>query len=420
MKKYAPLLLLTFVNIIGFTLLIPVLPMIVKLYAPGEYESVFYGALLSSYALFQFIGSPFLGALSDKYGRRPLLFVSQLGTLISWAIFGMAYFVPTTLVLGLQLPIFIIGFSRIVDGITGGNISVAQAWIADVAPPEEKTKAFGAMGATFGLGFLIGPAIGGLTASSQYGYAGTAAVAFLISLVTLLVIYFMLPESLAEKDRDKELEFSFWNEINFWKKIMQFRQSEGVFRVLLYRLFFALVLSSFVTIFILYMDHQLGLSPQMLGLTLSSIGLFSVFNQVVVTHRVVKKYGPMKTVYMAFFLVAVGSCSIPLIPMNLYFSSISMTIVLFTICSFLINLGISLANPAFKTLLTNKVSPKQQGVINGVDESIVAIGNATMPIVAGWLYTLVGAYVFFTNIVLLLMPISILWLRKRGLLIRRT
>ncbi len=419
MKKYAPLLLLTFVNIIGFTLLIPVLPMVVKLYAPGPWESIFYGALLSSYALFQFIGSPVLGALSDRYGRRPLLFVSQLGTSISWLIFGAAYFFPPTMIFGLQLPLYIIAFSRVVDGITGGNVSVAQAWIADVARPEEKTKAFGAMGATFGFGFLIGPALGGLTASSQYGFAGTAAVAFLISLVTLLVIYFMLPESLAEKDRDTELELSFWSELNFWKKIMQFRRSPGVFKILLYRLFFALVLSSFVTIFILYMDHHLGLSTQMLGLTLSAIGLFSIFNQVVVTHRVVVWLGTMKTVYLSFFLVALGSCLIPIIPLNLYHFGVNITLVLFMVNSFLINLGISLANPTFKTILTNKVTERQQGVINGIDESIVAIGNATMPMIAGWLYTILGARVFFTNIFLLLIPFAILWLRKRGWLIRR-
>jgi MFS family permease len=215
LKKFFPIMLLTFVNVIGFSLLIPVLPVIAEKYAPSISAPV-YGALLSAYAFFQFLGAPVLGSLSDKYGRKPLLMVSQLGTTLSWVIFAAAYFLPDIAIGPVMLPLLVIAVSRIIDGITGGNISVAQAWISDATTNEEKTKAFGLVGAIFGLGFMFGPALGGLSAGTTLGYLGTCILAFTISLVTLIMIHLYLPESLKEEDRDKELDIHLLKEINIF------------------------------------------------------------------------------------------------------------------------------------------------------------------------------------------------------------
>ena len=142
-KKLMPVLILTFVNVIGFSILIPVLPEVLK-YFTGESSGLFYGLLLSSYALSQFLGAPILGSLSDKYGRRPILLLSQGGTILSWIIFASAYFIPKDMLVGsVSLPLVVIAISRILDGLTGGNVSVAQAWVSDKTTREEKTKAFG-------------------------------------------------------------------------------------------------------------------------------------------------------------------------------------------------------------------------------------------------------------------------------------
>ena len=138
MRKLFPILLLTFVNVIGFSLLIPVLPEVL-IFFTGESSGWLYGLLLSAYALSQFVAAPILGSLSDRYGRRSILLLSQMGTLLSWVIFGLAYFIPENWgVGGMSVALLVIMFSRITDGLTGGNVSVAQAWVSDRTTAKEK------------------------------------------------------------------------------------------------------------------------------------------------------------------------------------------------------------------------------------------------------------------------------------------
>ncbi len=225
-QKFLPILLLTFVNVIGFSLLIPVLPSVVERYVEPQYVGTLYGALLSSYALFQFLDAPVLGALSDKYDRKPLLLISQAGTTLSWVIFGAAYFIPGDIAIGgIALPLIVIAFSRVVDGITGGNISVADAWISDETTPQNRSRIYGLVGATFGIGFLLGPSIGGISAATEIGYLGTAIVAFMISVITWLYIKFGLPESLPESKRDAHVDVHWLEHLNLIRQFTQFRSN---------------------------------------------------------------------------------------------------------------------------------------------------------------------------------------------------
>src|SRR6185295_10580465 len=164
-KKILPVIFLTFINTLGFAILIPVLPFVVKNY---NASSIVYGFLLSIYFIFQFLGAPFLGALRDHYGRKPILMLSHFGTLISWGIFGLAYFVPGVSLFGIALPLYVIGFARIVDGITGGNMSVANAYLSDITTPPEKARAFGTIGAVLGLGMIIGPTLGSFSSATRF------------------------------------------------------------------------------------------------------------------------------------------------------------------------------------------------------------------------------------------------------------
>ena len=423
-KKLFPILLLTFVNIIGFTLLVPVLPVIVEEYAPSEYAGVLYGGLLSTYAFFQFLAAPVLGSLSDRYGRKPLLFLSQLGTLLSWVIFGLAYFVPDWQIWGISLPLYIIALSRIIDGITGGNVSVANAWVSDTTERHEKVQAFGLVGATFGVGFLIGPALGGLTSSFNLGYLGTAIVAFVISLVTLLIIKFYLPESLPIEKRDQNVDLHLGRQLNMWKKITEFREIELVSRLLVLRFFFILSFTSYVTLIILFLRTQFSLSPAELGLTMSSIGVFSIVNQVFLVKRLTDRIGTIRALFVGTSLIACGMLALPFIPLDLpaltwlpgVLSMYPASFVLVMTSAYAVNLGVSLAGTNFKSLFTNSVSDSKQGAIIGLDESLFALGNAITPILAGFVFVAQGPKAFLVFGTLLLLPIGYFYLSKGSVL----
>ena len=396
-KEVYPILLLNFVNALGFSVILPVLPFIIQKF---NETPLTYGFLVSAYALFQFLGAPILGSLSDKYGRRPLLLVSQAGTLISWVIFGLSYFLPDKTILFTSLPILVIGFSRIVDGITGGNISVANAYLADITEPKERTKIYGISGAIFGLAFIVGPVMGGFAASSSISYLGTAILAFCISLVTLLLIIFNVPESL--KEFDKELEIKLFKEINIFKKIGSLK-SKKLSNLFLRRIFFTISFSSYTTLLTLYVQNRYGLEVTQVGFVFLVIGLFLFINQGFFSKRFAERFGEERTYLIGQLLYFIGLIFL-LFANNLY---------IFFIISYLINLGVSLSIPTFKTIITSAVDGKKQGLINGIDESLFSISSATAPILSGMLYAFVGYKITAIIALILSMQFVVAYLQTR-------
>src|SRR5882724_1852461 len=172
-----------FIDLIGFGIVIPVLP----IYAEKFHASpLTIGFLLASFSLFQFFATPVLGRLSDKYGRRPILFLSLAGTSVAF------------LTMGLATSLWLLFAARILDGITGGNISTAQAYIADITTPENRAKGLGMIGAAFGLGFIVGPALGGLL--SDFSYTAPFFFASALAAANAILLYFRLPETV-KRDR---------------------------------------------------------------------------------------------------------------------------------------------------------------------------------------------------------------------------
>lgn len=415
-RKYIPILLLTFVNIIGFTILIPVLPNIVKQFVSEDTYPLVYGLLLSTYAFCQFLAAPVLGTLSDKFGRRPLLIVSQLGTTFSWVIFGFSYFIgKDAMIVGIPLALLIIFISRITDGITGGNISVANAWISDVTKPEDKGSVFAILGAIFGLGFIIGPVIGGIAAGTTLGYLGTAISAFLISLVTLFFVIFVLPESLDEDKREKELEFKFFKEINIFRQVLNFRGNRIVTNTLIIKFFYSLVFAAYTTVIILIMQDLYHLNEVALGFILSTIGIFSFINQGLIARKFIKKYGDLNSLKTSVAILFIGLMVVSLIPTDINIGNFSVSLLLVMINAYVINIGLAIGNPAFKSILTNNVDEKKQGKITGIDESLAALGNSLTPVMAGFIYAVVGSLTFGVYALLLVIPIAFIYLRYGNL-----
>jgi DHA1 family tetracycline resistance protein-like MFS transporter len=394
MRKLTPILLLTFVNVIGFSVLIPVVPEVLILYT-GKSSGLLYGTFISAYALSQFIAAPVLGALSDRYGRRPILLLSQFGTLLSWAFFASAYFVPQDLrFLGVSLPLIIIAFSRITDGITGGNISVAQAWVSDRTTKKEKTKAFGLIGAMFGMGFLIGPAIGGFTVSTPYHYLGTAIFAFLLSLVTLGFIFFGLKESLPESKRDKTVSLSLLKHLNLFEKSRLFRKHPLIKNLVWLRVAFSLAFVGFTTSIILLLAQIYGLDAISIGYFMTTIGVFSIFNQALLVPRVAKFLGEFNSFFIGLILSGIALVGHFLIPQFLPHHFEGEVMMIFFVVSYFLNLGLSMVLTNFKTIITTNVDESKQGQALGLDESISSFGQGVTPLFAGILYDLVGAFSF--------------------------
>ena len=177
---------------LSFGLLLPVLPFVVEQHGGGD---VAYGLLLACFSAFQFIGAPWLGRLSDSTGRKPVLLITQIGTLIAWIVFGAAWFLPNIQIGFAALPLFVIGFARMLDGITGGNHAVTQAYVSDISTKKEKALIFTNTGGVAGIGLIIGPGIGG-TSRPHPLVSAVAICGVVLSIVTLISIQWHLKESL--------------------------------------------------------------------------------------------------------------------------------------------------------------------------------------------------------------------------------
>lgn len=200
-KAFLPLLVVTFISALGFSIVLPILVYIVRDF---KGDSIVYGLLGATYPFFQLIGSPVLGNLSDRIGRRKVLIISQLGTLLSWGVFLLAFYVPMVVWLQVDTGRFagivltssiVVAFlGRALDGLTGGNVSVAQAYLADISDEKTRKKDYAKMGMASGIGFVVGPGIAGLLAELPPGNQTPVIAAILISVVGLGMLVFYLPK----------------------------------------------------------------------------------------------------------------------------------------------------------------------------------------------------------------------------------
>jgi len=380
--KLLPAYFLTFVNVLGFSILIPVLPFVVQRYGAPEFV---YGLLLSFYAFFQFIGSPFLGKLSDSMGRKPILIVSQIGTLLSWFIFALAYFLPETKILYLALPLWVIAFGRIIDGITGGNVSVANAYISDITSPAEKVTIFGYMGGIVGIAMIIGPGIGGVTSSGSIGYLGTVLVAIFISTITVLSIFMYLKESLPKEKRRKRESFSLKSTFLILRRVRALQPNKLIKQVLVLKVFVSGIMAFYISTMVLYIIDNFGFNEKEVGGFMLVAGIFLAFNQAFLYKRIVYKIGELGTLKLGFALMTVGFIAI----------TITKNPFVFTALYFVLNMGISISMPVFNSIISQNAEENKVGELMGISESISSMSNAIFPVIAAFIYGLVYAKLFW-------------------------
>jgi len=352
-KRLFSVIFVVFIDLLGFGLILPLLPYYAETFAASEFTT---GLLVASYAAMQLIGAPILGRLSDRFGRRPILLLSIFGTFLGFLLLGFAN------------ALWMLFASRIIDGFTGGNLSVAQAYISDVTDEKNRSKGLGLVGAAFGIGFIIGPVTGGFL--SQWGYAVPAFLAAALAFVNLALIAFWLPESLTPEKRaamtEKKPAFS----LSALGTALK-RPFSG--SLLITRFFFGLPFAIFQTIFSLYALKKFELGAQETGLILTYVGVLSVFVQGFLIGKLTQRYRediliPISVVVMAFSLL--GWAFAP---------SVFWLLVVLTPTA----IAGGLLNTILASTLTKAVEPQEIGGILGLSAAIESLTRVIAPTLGG-------------------------------------
>jgi DHA1 family tetracycline resistance protein-like MFS transporter len=360
--KRSPLIVIfttVFIDLVGFGIVIPVLPF----YAEGTAFNATprtVGLLFASYSVMQLIFSPILGGLSDKHGRRPVLLLSIIGT-------GIGF-----LILGLAKTITMLFIGRILDGITGGNISTAQAYIADITTEENRAKGMGLIGAAFGLGFIFGPAIGGIL--SRWGIHVPFFFAAALCFANAMLLYFTLPETVTADHPAKNLAGA--------RSLRQvgraLKQPKLAFVLVIYFLFIV-AFSIMTTSFSLYTMFRFGYDAQHTGYLFAYVGLIAVIIQGGLIGRLVKRFGELPLVIVGALCFAISLFAVPFV------GPAAGGLAGLLIGGGVFSMGNSLATPALTSLASKSVGPAQQGVVLGVTQSTASLARAVGPSLAALL-----------------------------------
>jgi DHA1 family tetracycline resistance protein-like MFS transporter len=371
---------IVFVDMLGFSLILPLLPYYAESFGAS---AALVGFLVASYAAAQLIGAPILGRLSDRYGRRPILLISVAGTFTGFLLLGFSEPIGRALA-GLFAPsaanAFIIGVlfvSRILDGLTGGNITVAQAYITDITDESNRAKSLGMIGAAFGLGFIIGPATGGLL--SQWGYNLPAFAASGVSFLNLLLIYFLLPESLVGDAREsaasrRKPAFTVNALIDALKR-------PGVGPLLHIRFFYGLAFVLFQNIFSLF-AQAIGLSSQVTGYTLAYVGILSVITQVGLIAPLTKRYRENVLIITGLWIMG----------MSLLAWAFTRSLVPLLIVMLPMSLSGGVLNTVIQSAISKSVSREEVGGMLGISSSLEAFTRVIGPTIGGLLLERLGVW----------------------------
>ena len=357
--KRSPLLVIfttIFIDLVGFGIVMPVLPF----YVEGTRFNATprtVGLLFASYSVMQLIFAPILGRLSDRYGRRPVLLTSIIGTGVGFLILGFA----TTL--------WMLFAGRILDGISGGNISTAQAYIADITTKEDRAKGMGLVGAAFGLGFVFGPAIGGIL--SHWGINVPFVFAAGLAFANAILLYFTLPETVT---RDHPARVSAARGRGWAQVVSALRQPRLGFVLTIYFLFIV-AFSIMTTVFSLFTMFSFGYDASHTGYLFAYVGVIGAIIQGGLIGRLVKTFGEMTLVLVGAFLFALSLFLIP-------FTGARTGLITLLSVGAAFAVGNALSTPSLTSLASKSASEAEQGVVLGVTQSVASLARAVGPSIA--------------------------------------
>lgn len=352
---------------IGFSIVAPVVPFLVQPYIrdPGD-QATAVTLLTAVYAGCVFFAAPVLGALSDRYGRRPLLLLCLLGSAIGYFVFGIGG------------ALWVLFAGRIIEGITGGSIGTIFAYFADIIPPEQRTKYFGWAGAVVGAGTVIGPTLGGLLA--KFGYAAPMYFGALITLLNVVFGFFFMPESLAKPNRLKKIAPS---RLNPFAQLAAILSAKNLSRLLVAAFLLWVPNGSLQALFSQFSMDTFAWKPALIGLMFSIMGVQDIVSQGLIMPKLLKKLGDKQ---IAFLGMAAEMTGYGLIAASALLSFYPLLIA----GMFVFGFGDSIFGPSFNGMLSKSVDASEQGRIQGGSQSIQALARMIGPIAGGQIYVLLG------------------------------
>ena len=353
------ILITALIDIMGIGLIIPVLPLLIKELAGSAAAGARYiGIFTAIYAVMQFVFAPILGTLSDRYGRRPVLLLSLLGIGLDYLLLAFA---PT---------LWWLFMGRVVAGITGASLTVANAYIADVSSPQDRAKNFGKLGATFGVGFILGPALGGVL--GDYGLRVPFMFAAGLALLNMLYGYFVLPESLPPESRGVRLSRQ---DLNPFKPLAALARYPLILKMTGALIALGLAGQTIFSTWVLYTEGVLGWTPLQNGLALAVFGLMTAVVQGGLISVSVRWLGERRAIVL-----------------GLTMGLIEMLVLAFAKTSLLLYVSLvagalgGLAGPTLQGIISRQVSESEQGKVQGALTAVNSLVGVVGPLLATWVY----------------------------------
>ncbi len=343
-RKLLPILGITFVDILGFSMLIPVMPYFVTHFGAAP---VVVGALFSTFSLCQLVAGPVWGNVSDRIGRKAVLIISQVGATIGWA---MLAFVPN---------IWYVFLARIVEGVSGGNIGVTQAYVADLVTPQQRSRAFAYIGATFAFGMMFGPLMGGVL-FSKYGFSAPFLAAAGLQLLTLLLTILLLPESRSKPDEPNVVG---------WGEIVRTFRHRNISPILWQKLALSLGLYGWFSVIALYLARQLHFSLPQTDYFFSGFAVLNVIANVGLVGRTSDKLGDRSMSTFGIFMLVGAFALVPFVH----------TAWLMAVVMILFSTGMAFANTGISAMISNATDERRQGTVLGVASSLDSVAGIVSP-----------------------------------------
>jgi MFS family permease len=419
-----PILLVNFVGTLGFSIVLPFLVFLVTKFGGN---AIVYGLLAATYPAFQLIGAPVLGRWSDIFGRKKVLLLSNVGTSVGWILFLFAlslpseksfsidiYFLGTFVI---NIPLLVLFLARAIDGITGGNISIANAYLADLSSDRTRSKNFGKMAISSNLGFILGPALAGILGGTIYGAILPVLAALILSLVTLIVIYILLRESkpsseeiLVPEEGTIRKVFSQecrepYSTVSTKKPRLWdvFKLKHISFLLVLYFLIF-LGFNIYYAAFPTHAANDLKWSVTQLGIFYAVLSGIMVLVQGPILRKALKKFSEEKLVVIGSLIL--GTNFILFVSNNIV--SVSGAVILFAV-------GNGLMWPSFMSILSRRAGSKLQGAVQGVAGSFGGLASIVGLSLGGFLYNSIGGATFLISagVILVVFVMSFLLLKKK-------